>query len=288
MSMLTKNTMLPGRMPPGDRLPVRILLSCGLIPPIWRKSLVFRNLKLQVNPVAMKLSENWFVEGQIDFELQKYRLLAYLQDIESSFAARRLYPPLTDLRQHYSALQGFIAHKRSLEDRFPKRITALDLARGRVQWERLQHDDPGMDDVQEITDYAAGRMRRTLESGKELYESVARRMAVEPVGINPASRRQGYLLLCLGSIREMRAYRYYLSGLQLVDDDADVLQLCYLDSWPLNLVNTPNAIKTELVRKGSALYNPAAFALATDLKMPVEETLLPIATEVFSRYLASA
>jgi hypothetical protein len=31
----------------------------------------------------MILSETWFMEGYIDFELQKYRLLAYLKDVKN-------------------------------------------------------------------------------------------------------------------------------------------------------------------------------------------------------------
>jgi hypothetical protein len=32
-----------------------------------------------------QLSETWFVEGYIDFELKKYTLLAYLQQINKYF-----------------------------------------------------------------------------------------------------------------------------------------------------------------------------------------------------------
>jgi len=236
----------------------------------------------------MALSENWFVEGSIDFEMQKYRLLAYLQEIESSFAEQRLYPPLRELRRHYLGLQHFIKSKAQLNGRFPQRISALNLANGRIRWEQIVKDDSAMEELGEITSYAAGRMRNTLDNGTSIYEAIVRQMAVEPVGINPPGSRQGYLLLRLSSIRETRAYSYYLTQLEVRADDASPLSLRYLGSWPLNLVNTPNAIKLELIRKASALHSPAAFTLETSLKMPVEETLLPVATQVFSRYLAAS
>ena len=43
----------------------------------------------------MTLSETWFMEGYIDFELQKYRLLAYLHDVKESFNHTKLYPQLS-------------------------------------------------------------------------------------------------------------------------------------------------------------------------------------------------
>ena len=37
------------------------------------------------------LSETWFAEGYIDFELKKYTLLAYLQHVNSYFNQNKLY-----------------------------------------------------------------------------------------------------------------------------------------------------------------------------------------------------
>ena len=45
------------------------------------------------------LSETWFAEGYIDFELKKYTLLAYLQEVNKYFDANKLYPQLADLIQ---------------------------------------------------------------------------------------------------------------------------------------------------------------------------------------------
>ncbi len=44
-----------------------------------------------------QLSETWFAEGFIDFELKKYTLLAYLQQVSACFNESKLYPQLSDL-----------------------------------------------------------------------------------------------------------------------------------------------------------------------------------------------
>ena len=43
------------------------------------------------------LSETWFAEGYIDFELKKYTLLAYLQEVNKHFNESKLYPLLSDM-----------------------------------------------------------------------------------------------------------------------------------------------------------------------------------------------
>ena len=39
------------------------------------------------------LSETWFAEGYIDFELKKYTLLAYLQEDQQIFQREQTLPP---------------------------------------------------------------------------------------------------------------------------------------------------------------------------------------------------
>ena len=49
------------------------------------------------------LSQTWFADGYIDFELKKYTLLAYLQEINRYFCQNKLYPKLTDIIFHYNS-----------------------------------------------------------------------------------------------------------------------------------------------------------------------------------------
>ena len=72
-----------------------------------------------------KLSETWFAEGYIDFELKKYTLLSYLQEINHYFDANKLYPQLSDLIFHYNNLVAFRENKKYLQEHFPKKTHGL-------------------------------------------------------------------------------------------------------------------------------------------------------------------
>lgn len=52
------------------------------------------------------LSQTWFADGYIDFELKKYTLLAYLQEVNKYFTANKLYPQLADVIFHYNNIMN--------------------------------------------------------------------------------------------------------------------------------------------------------------------------------------
>jgi hypothetical protein len=53
-------------------------------------------------------------------------------------------------------------------------------------------------------------------------------------------------------------------------------------------VNTYESIKSELIWNRTVLPNPAVYGIETELRFPIEETLLPIAKRRLVKYLAAA
>ena len=78
-----------------------------------------------------QLSETWFAEGYIDFELKKYTLLAYLQEINKHFNENKLYPQLGDVVFHYNNLVAFRENKKFLQEHFHR---AQCVRRGSRSW----------------------------------------------------------------------------------------------------------------------------------------------------------
>jgi hypothetical protein len=235
----------------------------------------------------MDLSETWFVEGSIDFELQKYRLLAYLQEVEACFSGRRLYPQLSDLIFHYNNLVAFRQNKQFLQEQFPRRMDAVNLRRAEIIYEQLLADDSLMEELQDITFYAEGKMKLSIDTGAALYEEIESAMEVHPVGINPPYHGEGYLLLRWGGAEEIRAYNYTVTLFEHEKARYKGLRMQYLRSWPHSFFNTAQHIKQELIRASTALQNPAFYEVHTPLALPFSETLLPVARRMFVKYLAA-
>lgn len=233
------------------------------------------------------LSETWFAEGYIDFELKKYTLLAYLQEIGKQFNQNKLYPQLADLIFHYNNLVAFRENKKFLQDQFPKKLTGIQLEKLQLLYEQIIADDELMQELEEIISYAADKMKRTISSGTELYEFVEDKLTIFPVGLMPIKINEGYFFLSEGTHRETRIYQYRLSFFEKHDEKYRSIKTEYIGQYERNMVNSYELIKIELIRNRKELPNPAVYSIETELSFPVDETLLPIAKRTLVRYIAS-
>lgn len=223
------------------------------------------------------LSETWFAEGFIDFELKKYTLLAYLQQINTYFTENKLYPQLADVIFHYNNLVAFRENKKYLQEQFPKKLTGVQLEKLQHLYEQLIEDDELMQQLEEIIHFSADAMKTTISSGAEIYEFVEDQMTITPIGIIPIDIQEGYFFLSAGQTRSTYIYQYRLSFFEKHDEKYRSIKTSYVDSMQRSMVNTYEALKSELIKNRSALPNPAVYSIETTLSFPVEETLLPIA-----------
>lgn len=223
------------------------------------------------------LSETWFVDGYIDFELKKYNLLGYLQAINRYFDQNKLYPQLADLIFHYNNLIAFKENKQYLQQQFPKRLSQVDLDKLQVIYEKMVRDDELMQELEDIILYAMEKMQSTINGGKEIYDFVEEEMEIMPVGIIPLNKEEGYMFFNNGDQTETRVYEYHMTIFEKYREKYRAMRTVFVDSWIRNFINTPASIKTELIRKRNELPNPAVYSVVTRKTFPLEETLLPVA-----------
>src|ERR1700739_2614203 len=118
------------------------------------------------------LSETWFAEGYIDFELKKYTLLAYLKEINSCFRQNKLYPQLQDIIFHYNNVVVFRENKKVLQGQFPKRLTGFQIEKLQLLYQQLIEDDEMMQELEDIIHYASAQMQTAISDGTEIYEFI--------------------------------------------------------------------------------------------------------------------
>src|SRR3954466_14419873 len=124
------------------------------------------------------LSETWFADGFIDFELKKYTLLAYLQEVNKYFNENKLYPQLADVIFHYNNLVAFRENKKFLQEQFPKKLTGIQMQKLQLLYEQMMDDTDVMEQLEEIIQYASGQMRSTISNGTELYERIEDKLRI--------------------------------------------------------------------------------------------------------------
>lgn len=233
------------------------------------------------------LSETWFADGYIDFELKKYTLLAYLQEVNKFFNENKLYPQLADVIFHYNNLVAFRENKKFLQEQFPKKFSGIQLEKLQLLYEQMIEDDELMLQLEDIINYSAGIIRNTISNGTEIYEFVEDKLNIFPVGIVPLEINEGYFFLSEGSYRTTKVYYYRLSIFTKHDARYRSIKTEYIDDWSRSIVNTYENIKTDLIKKKTDIPNPAVYCIETELKFPVEETLLPVAKRTLVRYITN-
>jgi hypothetical protein len=233
------------------------------------------------------LSETWFAEGYIDFELKKYTLLAYLQEINKYFHENKLYPQLADVIFHYNNIVAFRENKKYLQEHFPKKLTGLQMQKLQLLYEQLIADTELMQELEDIIQYSAGRMKKTISDGAEIYEFVEEKINIAPVGIIPLDTQEGYFFLSSGEISTTCVYHYRLSFFEKHDEKYRSIKTAFVDRWKRSFSSTYEHIKSELIRHRKDLPNPAVYSIETELKFPVDETLLPIAKRSLVKFISS-
>lgn len=233
-----------------------------------------------------QLSETWFAEGYIDFELKKYILLAYLQAINKYFDENKLYPQLSDLIFHYNNIVAFRENKKYLQEQFPKKLTGIQIEKLQLLYEQMIEDNELMQELEDIINYSASQMKTTISSGTEIYEFVEEQITISPVGILPLDVREGYFFLSAGNTKATMVYQYQLSIFEKHDEKYRSIKTSYIEMMQRSMANTYENIKYELIKSRKYLPNPAVYSIETGLSFPIEETLLPIAKRSLVKFIS--
>jgi predicted DNA-binding protein YlxM (UPF0122 family) len=232
------------------------------------------------------LSETWFAEGYIDFELKKYTLLAYLQEVSKYFTENKLYPQLGDVIFHYNNIVAFRENKKFLQEHFPKKLTGIQMEKLQLLYQQLIEDDELMKELEQIINFSAQSIKATIQHGAEIYELVEEKLLITPVGIVPLEINEGYFLLSHTG-GPTSVYQYRLSIFEKHDEKYRSIKTFFIDQWKRSLGNTYQSIKSELIRNRVELPNPAVYAVEIDLGFPLDETLLPIAKRSLVKYISA-
>lgn len=232
-----------------------------------------------------QLTENWFVSGLIDPEYKRYILLAYLQEIEKEFAALRLYPPFADLTQHYESLIAFRNGKLLMDNTFPKFLDKEALQSFTLRYISAQETGGVMKEVEEIVEYAIPTIEAKLNEGKEIYRHIDRHILIEPIGVLPFYRQEGYLLITTAFEREVKAFRYKIQFYENVGVNHFGITLEEKMQFTHSLSCSYEQMKMHLYRTNSELPVPATYLISSEITVPESPTLLPVIKRKFLNYM---
>jgi len=232
-----------------------------------------------------KLSDNWITEQHIDFEYKKYLLLAYLQHVNERFEEIRLYPALSELVRHYRNLVALRDQKKNLFDSFPEKLTQTDLQHFKLVYEKLCADDQLMQEIQQIITFSIPQFEQHISEGKKIYDFIESKLSIFPVGIVPLHTDAGYFFIRNGEHPQTLVYEYQITIFDQPTERYRAISIQYINAFERTLRNTYENIKRDLIDFNRQLPNPATYVIESELTLPVDDTLLPLAKRSLVKFL---
>lgn len=234
------------------------------------------------------LSLDLFTGAVDDVERTQYEILAGLQKARQAFDEKRVYPHLGRLVDLYGTLRTVL--DRTEDFRSPKTgtITGIDWEEKTVTYEWPELDDADMAAVEDLIRWALPRIQDAIEEGRAVYEYVEDNMELETVGIVPSYVQEGYLMVPHRSSEALHVLRYTMSIVQQEGEKHRALKTVHCKTVNQKGVDVePSSIKLDLVKERRDLPNPATYFSNTTVRVPYEETLLPVVKRRLMRHLAT-
>ena len=234
------------------------------------------------------LHEDWLTSGLLDFEYKKYLALAYTQGVKQKFAEKKLYPFMSDLVFHFNNLTTIKQNKQLIFENFPKELSRADFEQLKLNYRRIVEDDQLMSTLSDIVNFAIPRFKERMDEGAGLYEYIAERISIEPIGITPLYKDEGYLLLFVNNTRTIYVHQYKITVFTQANESYRAIRTELLEERPWSLVNTFEHIKRQLISRNQKLPNPAAYLALSRSHYPLQETLLPITKRLLVQHIGQA
>lgn len=234
------------------------------------------------------LSNDWITEGLIDAEYKSYVLMAYLSWIKQEFNEQKLYPGFSDLVQHYQNVLSVKTGREQLKKAFPKDIEKADWENLTFQFKEKRDENDFFEEMDRIIEYSLPIMQSHLEEGKSLYQFVEQHLHISPVGIASLSTGEGFFFLLAPPKKATQIYHYQSTLMHLPDGNYRALHVSFLDEVRLSYTTTLEGIKLDLLRKHPKPQVPATFLIESEVLVPWNESLLPVAKRRLVEYLAKA
>ncbi|MBK6342837.1 MAG: hypothetical protein IPF41_09665 [Flavobacteriales bacterium] len=233
------------------------------------------------------LPKDWAYAPALDAELKRYLLLGYLQKVECSFTARKLYPHLSELEAHIVELRALQLQLERMQLALVGDIIGFHADTGHAVREPLP-SDPWIGVVEEVISASLPQLHSVLADGRALRDEIAKGIRFGPVGLLPLEPKAGWLLLRAG--RDASAYAFELALVRSPygDDPLTILRTRYVTSYSMSIANTFERIKGELIARRPQLPNPAVYAFETDLSLPRIETYIPVAKQLLYEVIRNA
>ncbi len=126
-----------------------------------------------------KLEKNLITAPIIDTEYKQYILLAYIQEIKSSYNQLKIYPHLAELIDQYCELITLKDNQLALVDKFPRTLKSIDTQEIKMIFSKDLTEENWVEEISKTIEMAIPYLKETIQQGKDIYEEIEKNIYME-------------------------------------------------------------------------------------------------------------
>ncbi|MCX6141525.1 MAG: hypothetical protein NTX15_12020 [Candidatus Kapabacteria bacterium] len=234
------------------------------------------------------LTLDMFTQGAADIEAAQYRILAALSSLRKDFQQNTLYPALGDLIELSTVLETINRNRENYRSTLPQTLTGVDLEKKELMFNAVPADEESIENVFQLLEWAVPYVSELTNEGVAVFEFVHQHLSLDPVGIMPLYRDEGYVILPDHHANLVHVLKYELSLFSAETEQYRAMKTIEVETHvPASMFETPEDLKLSLMQKHQEMPNPATFLMDTDLDFPFDMTILPVAKRKLMRHLIS-
>ena len=234
------------------------------------------------------LTLDMFTQGAGDIEAAQYRILAALKALRKDFRQNTLYPALGDLIELTSMLETIHENRERYRTSLPQTLKGVDLEKKELMFDAVPADEESIAGMFELLAWAVPFVTELTNEGVAMFEFVHQNLTLDPVGIMPLYRDEGYVFVPNHSANIVHVLKYELSLYSADTEQYRAMRTVEIETHvPSSIFETPEDLKLALVEQHKDMPNPATFLMDTELDFPFDTTILPVAKRKLMRHLIS-
>jgi hypothetical protein len=207
-----------------------------------------------------------------DPEKSKYLLLNKIKFCEKELNETRLYPTYQMLINVYQQLIDVMDNH--------SKIFSREYSENSMDEEEPDKKNPLNAELEksfELMHWAFEYIRKTLETGRAIYDFVNESINIESIGISSAHNKEGYFVIPDNRERLLRLIKYQKNLYK-------ILKTREVGNMQLNIIVVPNeSLKNQII--SDDILNQVIYYLETGLTFPFRETIMPVAKRKFLGFL---
>ena len=221
----------------------------------------------------MRLSKNWFIEKNSDFEYLKYSVLAYLQEVKNDYNKNIIQPHLDNLSELYNDSLVCVKNMEFVNE-LNTNIIGLNVLQKVLYKEDTLPKSELFENIRKILSYATPKFDKYITKGRSLENELSSFIKLENLPVSPVNRNSGMLFVKEGD--NVKVYNYErLCG---------NLEVEFIETVRTGIGNSVNNIKSLYQENNNNIV--CVYVVSSEVMMPAE-TMVYLTTRKLSNFLSN-